>query len=218
MILSRRRRFIFIHIPKTGGTSFALAYEARAAKDDILIGDTPKAKRRRTRIEVGRARGRLWKHSTLSDIRGLATDDEIADFFVMTLVRNPWDRMFSYWAWLRQQSFAHPAVALAKANGFGPFLRHEATRKALRANPYGSYVRGPDGAERCDAFVRLEHLEDDLAAVESHLGFALGQLPFVNASAAPIGSRAAYDDELAELIAEAAEEDIRRFRYNFRQK
>ena len=46
MIISRARRFIFVHIPKTGGTAFTLAYEARAAKDDILIGDTPKARKR----------------------------------------------------------------------------------------------------------------------------------------------------------------------------
>ena len=43
MILSRGRKYIFIHIPKTGGTSLALALEARAMKDDIMLGDTPKA-------------------------------------------------------------------------------------------------------------------------------------------------------------------------------
>ncbi|MFV2003185.1 MAG: Type II secretory pathway, pullulanase PulA, partial [Paracoccaceae bacterium] len=31
MILSRARRYLFIHIPKTGGTALALALEARAA-------------------------------------------------------------------------------------------------------------------------------------------------------------------------------------------
>lgn len=51
MILSRGRRFIFVHIPKTGGTALALSLEGRAMKDDILIGDTPKA----------RARSRRWR-------------------------------------------------------------------------------------------------------------------------------------------------------------
>ncbi|MFT7106587.1 MAG: hypothetical protein ACJAVT_001108 [Yoonia sp.] len=31
MIISPKRRFTFVHIPKTGGTSLALAYEDLAA-------------------------------------------------------------------------------------------------------------------------------------------------------------------------------------------
>ena len=122
MILSRGRRYIFVHIPKTGGTALALALESRAMKDDILVGDTPKARRRKRRFQGVVAAGRLWKHSTLSDIAGLASDDDIADFFVVTLVRNPWDRMVSYYHWLRGQGFDHPAVKLAQSLDFSGFL------------------------------------------------------------------------------------------------
>ena len=51
MIISPGRRYIFVHVPKTGGTALSLALEARAMKDDILIGDTPKARRRRGRLK-----------------------------------------------------------------------------------------------------------------------------------------------------------------------
>ena len=47
MILSLGRKYVFVHIPKTGGTSLALALEGRAMKDDIMLGDTPKARKRR---------------------------------------------------------------------------------------------------------------------------------------------------------------------------
>ena len=43
MIYSPKHGYIFIHIPKTGGTSMALALESRAGKDDLMLGDTPKA-------------------------------------------------------------------------------------------------------------------------------------------------------------------------------
>ncbi len=59
MILSRGRKYLFIHAPKTGGTSMALALEARAMKDDIMLGDTPKAVKRRKRLVDVKTAGRL---------------------------------------------------------------------------------------------------------------------------------------------------------------
>jgi len=113
MIYSARHNYIFIHIPKTGGTSLARALEARAAADDIMLGDTPKALKRRHRVKGVAAAGRLWKHSTLADIAGLVTPEQIAQARIFTMVRNPWDRVVSYYHWLQGQSFDHPAVGLA---------------------------------------------------------------------------------------------------------
>jgi hypothetical protein len=213
MIISRRRRFIFVHIPKTGGTSLALALEARAAKDDILIGDTPKARARRGRVRGLKAAGRLWKHSTLADIAGLVTDDEVAAFFTLTLVRNPWERLASYWHWLRAQHFAHPAVGLAKAHDFSGFLNHPHTRLSIAAHPYGSYLRDRNGVER-GHFARIEAPED-LAAFEAHLGFHLTPLPQANASDRPADWRRFYSDADAALVADICAEDIARFGYRF---
>ena len=134
MIISPARKFIFVHIPKTGGTSLALALEARAHRDDILIGDTPKAIKRKGRIKTLGAKGRLWKHSTLADLDGALPLSELDEMFVFTLVRNPWDRMVSYYHWLRDQSFDHPAVMLAKATSFEAFVLPRYRRQPARAS------------------------------------------------------------------------------------
>lgn len=215
MIISRGRRFVFVHIPKTGGTALSLALEARAMKDDILIGDTPKARARKGRLNGVKTAGRLWKHSTLADVQGLISAEETASFFTFTLVRNPWDRAVSYFHWLRMQSFAHPAVGLAKTHDFARFLAHPQTQTAFRLWPASAYLRDGAGAERASAFVRLEHLARDLAPVEAHLGFAFGPMARANASARQADYRPYYDGATAVLLASLCAEDIARFGYRF---
>ena len=208
MIISPKRRFAFVHIPKTGGTSFMRAYEDRAAADDILIGDTPKARRRKMRLEGLTVPGRLWKHSTLADVGDLVP----RGFFVCTLVRNPWDRMVSYYHWLQDQSFDHPAVSKAKVLDFKAFLRNPYIQKAERISPAESYITRTGGALHCQAFVRLEHPED-YAPVWEYLGFQLS-VPHLNQSDRARDWRAYYGDEEIEIVAEIAAVDIARFGYS----
>ena len=214
MILSRGRNYLFIHIPKTGGTALALALEARAMKDDIMLGDTPKARRRRGRLQGVKAAGRLWKHSTLADLDGLVTPGELDDLFCFTLVRNPWDRMVSYYHWLRAQSFGHEAVALAKALDFGAFLDQPQIQASIRATPARRYMTDATGRERCDAYIRLEHFAQDAAPLVAHLGFPL--MPErANASDRARDWRSYYDDRTAALVGALCAGDIARFGYAF---
>ena len=214
MILSHGRKYLFIHQPKTGGTSMALALEQRAMKDDVMLGDTPKALKRRRRLQDLKTRGRLWKHSTLQDIDGLITPAELNDLFVFSLVRNPWDRMVSYYHWLREQTFAHAAVALARSLEFEPFVMHPQTRTALKASPARHYLTDITGQERADLYIRIEHFKDDAQLLWDHLGFEL-DIPHTNKSARQSDFRSYYSADSQIAVAEAAAEDISRFGYSF---
>ncbi|MEP3845447.1 MAG: sulfotransferase family 2 domain-containing protein [Paracoccaceae bacterium] len=214
MILSHGRKYLFIHQPKTGGTSMALALEQRAMKDDIMLGNTPKAMKRRRRLQDMKTRGRLWKHSTLQDIDGLVTPNELNDLFVFSLVRNPWDRMVSYYHWLREQSFAHAAVALARSLEFEQFAMHPQTCAALKASPARHYLTDITGQERADLFIRIEYLNDDAQMLWEHLGFEL-EIPHTNKSARRNDFRSYYSPDSQMAVAKAAAEDISRFGYSF---
>ena len=215
MIISRGRRFIFVHIPKTGGTGLSLTLEKRALKDDLLLGDTPKARARRSRARGVKALGRIWKHSTLADIAGLVSDEEIASFFTLAVVRNPWDRAVSYCQWLRGQSFAHPAVGLAKSHDFSGFLNHPQTQTSLRLWPASAYMRDRHGVERASLYLRLEHLAEDLQPFEAHLGFRLAPLPRTSESTRQQDWRPYFTRADAALVGRLCAEDIARFGYRF---
>lgn len=214
MIISPGRRYIFVHIPKTGGTALTQALEARAMADDILIGDTPKAVKRRGRVKKLTAAGRLWKHSRLADIEGLVAREDFPSYFIFTLVRNPWDRIVSYYHWLQDQSWEHPAVRLAKSTEFSAFLNAEETQRALSV-PYRAYLRDGAGGEPGAQYFRLERLEEDLAPLWNHLGFNLSPVARLNSSERARDYRGYYTDADAALVARIAAEDIARFDYRF---
>lgn len=214
MIISTRRRYIFVHIPKTGGTSLALALEARAAADDILIGDTPKAQRRRGRLKGLQAAGRLWKHSTLADIDGILPPEQMAQMKVICMVRNPWDRLVSYYHWLQEQTFDHEAVRLAQELSFSGFLNHPHTQASFLQWPFERHVTLANGAKRGNFFVRLEDFQRDIAAFEAHLGFAI-ELPKANVSRRRRDYRSYYSKADSALVSRLCAEDIARFGYAF---
>lgn len=213
MIISPGRKYIFVHIPKTGGTALSLALEARAKADDILIGDTPKAVKRRARIKKLSGDRRLGKHATLADIDRLTEVGALEGYFIVTLVRNPWDRMVSYYHWLREQGFKHRAVELAKTHDFSGFLNHPDTKAANGAESYGGYV-SVAGHEIQTCFVRLEALSEDIQPFEKHLGFKL-DIPHVNRSDRNADWRGYYSQADADLVGRMYAEDIARFGYEF---
>ncbi|WP_096706859.1 sulfotransferase family 2 domain-containing protein [Phaeobacter gallaeciensis] len=214
MILSPGRSYVFVHIPKTGGTALSLALEARAMADDLMLGDTPKARKRRRRLQGVKTRGRLWKHSTLADIDGLLPDDQLRRLFAFTLVRNPFDRVLSLYHWLRVQSFDHPSVPLAKALNFEDFACHPQMLTAFRANPACAYMRRADGVEQCACYIRLEHFARDAAPLFDHLGFEL-RLPVANVSDRPRSWQESYTDAARRAVTEACAEDLAQFEYSF---
>jgi len=213
MILSRGRKYVFIHIPKTGGTSLAMALEARAMKDDIMLGDTPKALKRRRKVNQVQAAGRLWKHSKLVDLVGLIDPVEVADLHVVTLVRNPWARLVSYYHWLQKQSFDHGAVERAKAMDFSQFVSDTETQSSIKNNSYSSYTSLPNVTISPD-FIRLEAFDEDSAAFQAHLGFKL-ELPHLNSSQAVTDYRTFYTKATQALVAQMCAEDIQKFGYSF---
>lgn len=213
MILSRDRGYVFLHAPKTGGTSLALALEDKATASDIMVGDTPKAKKRKGRVKDVKTRGRLWKHATLADIDGLITLEEAASLCVVTLVRNPWDRMVSYYHWLRSKDFAHPAFKKAKDLPFDQFIYDPVIVGGFRGAPAVAYVTDAAGRVQGDIYLRLDRLAEDLPAFEDFLSLKL-TMPHANAS-----KRGAYQGyyrpQDVDHIARVFDDDIARFGFAF---
>jgi hypothetical protein len=93
MIISPRKKFVFIHIPKNGGTSVTNFFDASAQWDDIIVGGT--AIGELFNASKWRSRFGLAKHSSFPEVRQIIGDEWLADKRVFAVVRHPVSRFLS---------------------------------------------------------------------------------------------------------------------------
>lgn len=208
MRVSDSRRVVFVHVPKTGGSSV----------DRIFDHDVDDARRVGSRM----------RHSTYAAL--LKTEPELADYWSFGFVRNPWARMVSWWSMISgvfaraeagdvkvQQKIArHPKVWLPEGEYRHDFSRFvmEATESIPKVGrPQLTTLSGRDGT--VDFIGRLETFDDDIAIVRDRLGLpAIEKVPRVNRSTHG-HYREYYDDVTREKVAEVFAKDVEAFGYTF---
>lgn len=93
MIICHSRRYLFVHLHKTGGTSVEAALAPTLAWNDLLLGSTPFGEQCNQHY---RARFGLTKHSNISEILALCCNGaDLHRYRVVTVVREPLERAVS---------------------------------------------------------------------------------------------------------------------------
>lgn len=102
MIVSKSRKFIFIHLEKCGGTSVENALSPYLAWDDMIMGSTQLGEKLQGFYfnyygHEHVKENMLWKHSTIKDIyRNL--NDDVEDYKKIAVVREPVELIKSLYA------------------------------------------------------------------------------------------------------------------------
>lgn len=93
MIICHSRRYLFVHLHKTGGTSVEVALAPTLCWNDLLLGSTPFGEQCNHHY---RERFGLTKHSSLEEIYRLCGDlPQIREYKVVSVVREPVARAVS---------------------------------------------------------------------------------------------------------------------------
>ena len=171
MMFSPDHRWIFVHIQKTGGDSVRTA-----------LG-----------VELNDAH----KHRTPLELRAIYGDAAWADAYKFAFVRDPWDRLVSWWSiidGLRPRFEAGKSLnafqhyVLDRAKTFEEFLTkchkeiadHDG-RKHIYRNQI-DYLTDQSGEVIVDFVGRFERLQEDMDQVTRRLGLGRIALPRINRS------------------------------------
>jgi Sulfotransferase family len=203
-MISFQKRFLFVHIPKTAGNSIQSAL--REYSEDQLVA-LRKEQNGIERFGLRNPKYKIKKHSTLAEYRAAVGDAQFGNLYKFTCVRNPWDRMVSYYFTPTQRQ--------------EPWDRKKFKEVILRAVSVADYLRLDNGEqdpfENVDYVMRFEKLADDFRTVCAALDISPVTLPQYNRSNREHYSRY-YDDELRELVRTRFAAEIERFGYIFERQ
>jgi hypothetical protein len=191
-----KNRSIFVHIPKTGGTSIEVYFK------DYL----------------NEAFSKEEKHFTARDAKKLYPEWDI--YFTFTFVRNPWERVFSYWynyynifkqIERTKETFLN---FLYQLHGDIEWQGNNVAKKHLL--PQIDWITDEDG-EICLQFIgRFECIQHDFDLIRDILHvdneYALGNILWIPNK--PHCSEF-FDREHVELINEIYKKDIDQFGYRY---
>jgi hypothetical protein len=189
MIISNTHRAIFIHIPKTAGTSITNLIEPALRWNDLVLGGTHFGQRIQPAY---RERFGLSKHMPARVVRRTVGEEIWSTYFKFAIVRHPYTPLVSFYNWKRG--------AVARAAPDSPLWSWPATEAYLQSSSFGEFIRHSkflasraswaqidwvcDEAGRClvDFVGRFEELGSAIETVATRMGLPSAHLEVHNSS------------------------------------
>lgn len=212
MPLSHKHKCLFIHIPKTAGTSIESALDIlgnwQEENIEILFGLIQSEN-----LKKHRFKSNFLQHLTLEQIHKITT---IPDYFVsFSFVRNPWDKMVSIYS-----NPDNNLVNVASSQGvdikdlsFDDFIEQTEHIKHIHLEHQHTFICNQNHNIAIDFVGKFESINEDFNKLCTLLGHSLN-LPHKNASTRN-NYRDYYSQKTKKIIARRYERDIELFNYRF---
>jgi len=191
-MISTERECIFVHIPKTAGTSICSALES--------IRDRP-------------ADDPFHDHRTIQALRAAVPTSDFGRYFKFTFVRNPWDRVVSWYKNLIEDPRQAQRFGVAAGCSLDTLLTAHGDNWALQSQLH--WIRDADGSIPMDFIGRFENLSADYARVCRAIGVTDTRLVQRAGADDQRPYTVFYDDKTRALVADRYAEEIELFEYRF---
>ena len=221
MIVSHKKKFIYFHIPKTGGSS--LAWNLKNYID--FSGEVKNLKRGPGWQKTAHYDSR--QHSTYSD--NITFCKNYKHYFTFAFVRNPWDLTFS---WFLARNGSTPNKITKE--GFNSYLFNYIQKYNIILNPLRffkkysnkgfkalnktqlSYISDQNGLIQIDYVAKFENYDSEIQYIQKKLNIISQSNEKVNvANFQKLNYKNFYCDKGARLIEKLFEDDIKAFDYRF---
>ncbi|MEO0982071.1 MAG: sulfotransferase family 2 domain-containing protein [Pseudomonadota bacterium] len=169
-LINNTFKFVFVHIPKCGGTSVCHALSPLTTLFDLEIGGTEFGEQYQ---KLCSERIRIWKHSNSRDIRGQLGVEKWMRYFTFAFVRNPYTRAYSTYKYLKRHKKEHPEMASYESFddyvGSDLWLKNGPNNMLLPQTEWVT-LAGPGRRLLVNHLARMENMRDELDLILRSIG------------------------------------------------
>ncbi len=208
-MISHLHKCIFVHIPKTGGTSIEdVIWPDKSARTaaDLWRGTIDK---HRNKYQTGGL-----QHLLARQIREEVGSEVFAAYYKFAMVRNPWDKAVSQFVFMDGREDLRQQLGMKKGNSFKKYISLLPKRPHVQWAPQIDFTHDADGKQLVDYVGRFESFSETVHHALAAIGMSADSIPH-----AKRGSRKPYqeyyDAESMEMLAEVYADDIATFGYAF---
>lgn len=222
MLISHKKKFIFVHIYKTAGDSVRDVFLPYARLVDKIVYHYPLTKL--ITVKFIRAAGweddgykqfvGFYKHSTASEIRDKLNKSIFENYYKFAFVRNPFDWLISLYFYIRQ-SKTHGYNKLIEDLDFKDFIKWYISENGLKQTDF--LIDPGKGTLLVDYVGRFENLYHDVAYIVKTLSLPSSfNLPYNNPSFLRTyrNYKNYYDQSTISLVKDFFRKDFQLLGYN----
>jgi len=213
MVINDSRKVIFIHIPKCGGVSVERSIHKALGGPDVI----PYHNLIRHPHKPERRSGPLSLHSTMKDYKRYF-GDEIEDFYIFTIIRNPWRRLVSHYEFLIKPGF-NKRMSDNNEMDFPQFIQVYQTRLlSYTIHGYRDFLEDDYGTQ-LDRTIKLENINEELPIVGEEIKLEISEVLHMN-STDPKNKehqnwKDYYNPGLIDRVYKMYKDDIEKYNYEF---
>ncbi len=190
MILIKKKKAIFIHIHRTGGSSMiSLLKQALPNQVDVIA-----------------------QHGNPTTMEGKLLH-QYPDYFVFSMVRNPWDRLLSWYSLVHKHD---PLDIEAERVRFEHFLKDYAHNDGSDSFLFNQVDYFDTTTHTIDdiTIYRYERYKEEIQKIAKQLDITIEEIPRVNETK-PKNYSDYYTEQSKAFVAEKCAKDIAYFGYSF---
>ena len=211
LVISKKNKLIFFHIPKNAGTSVssALLKNENYYYPWVIISKILRKFKKTDNFFFDNLQKKIYlftSHETVKTIEKKISSEIFDNFFKFAVVRNPYSRFVSRYNYMKLTN-------KLKELNFSEFLKKHVELSLIADQQY-KFLLNKNGKIGVDKIIKFENINEEMAELSKIINLNPSKFKKLNISTTD-NYRDYYDNDAKKIVEDFCKEDLEFFNYSF---